>query len=146
MKILQKLPYKLKTALPILALAGASMVPASCSNDDDEKDLKHDVELEWFNMYYDEITEINIAKHIKDPMVNNIYLKYLNKGALYTDYSGSTLHMLREALERRIILDPERVRGRGNLVFTPGECWKSDSLWFVEKGWTVNTPYAPKQR
>lgn len=144
MKILQKLPYKLKTALPILALAGASMVPVSCS-DDDEKDLKHDVELEWFYMYYDEIGTAEIQRHLDDPMVNNVYLKYLNKGAMFR--GANVPYLLRPFLNDLLSVDPARVHGRGNLQFEVGTCPKEDSLWLVSKGWTVNTPPpAQKQR
>ena len=143
MKILQKLPYKLKTALPILALAGASMVPVSCS-DDDEKDLKHDVELEWFNMYYDEISTHNIKRQLDDPLVNMVYLKYVNKGYPFT--VGSIHDGLIQYLDGLISIDPTHVRGRGNFQWPAGKCQKEDSLWLVSKGWTVNTPPAQNQR
>ena len=144
MKILQKLPYKLKTALPILAFVGASIVPAACNNDDDDHydktDSKHDVELLWTNSWSDEITEANIQKHLDDPKVNNIYLRYVPE-EMYVGYDESALHRLRQSMEWRIALDPKRVYGRGNLVFSLGHCAKEDSLWFVEHGWTVNTPH-----
>ena len=144
MKILQKLPYKLKTALPILAFVGASIVPAACNNDDDDHydktDSKHDVELLWANSWSGEITEANIQKHLDDPNVNNIYLRFVPV-EMYVGYDESALHRLRQSMEWRIALDPKRVYGRGNLVFSLGHCAKEDSLWFVEHGWTVNTPY-----
>ena len=143
MKILQKLPYKLKTALPILAFVGASIVPAACKDDDDhydKTDSKHDVELLWANSWFDEITEANIQKHLDDPKVNNIYLRFVPV-EMYVRYNESQLHRLRQSMEWRIALDPKRVYGRGNLVFSLGHCAKEDSLWFVEHGWTVNTPH-----
>lgn len=143
MKILQKLPYKLKTALPILALAGASMVPVSCS-DDDEKDLKHDVELEWFRGYYDEIGTHNIQRQLDDPLVNMVYLKYVNKG--YTFPVDAIHPVLIPYLDGLMSANPARIRGRGNFQWPVGECPKEDSLWLVSKGWTVNTPPAQNQR
>ena len=147
MKILQKLPYKLKTALPILAFVGASIVPAACNNDDDDHydktDSKHDVELLWANSWSGEITEANIQKHLDDPNVNNIYLRFVPV-EMYVGYDESALHRLRQSMEWRIALDPKRVYGRGNLVFSLGHCAKEDSLWFVKHGWTVNTPPQPE--
>ncbi len=143
MKILQKLPYKLKTALPILALAGASMVPVSCS-DDDEKDLKHDVELEWFRGYYDEIGTHNIQRQLDDPLVNMVYLKYVNKG--YTFPVDAIRPTLIPYLDGLMSANPARIRGRGNFQWPAGKCQKEDSLWLVSKGWTVNTPPAQNQR
>ena len=140
MKILQKLPYKLKTALPILAFVGASIVPAACKDDDDhydKTDSKHDVELLWTAHWGSEITEANIKINLYDPKVNNIYLRYF---PAYTVRAAQS-HYLRKEMEWRIALDPKRVYGRGNLVFSLGHCAKEDSLWFVEHGWTVNTPY-----
>lgn len=141
MKILQKIPYKLKTALPALALAGASLMSSSC--DDKEKDLKHDVELEWFKGYFEEI--INIQPYLDDPTVNNIYLKYVNKGEMF--FGSNVSRGLRPYLDRILSQDPTRIFGRGNLQFEVGTCPKADSLWLVSKGWTVNTPpRAQKQR
>ena len=141
MKILQKLPYKLKTALPILAFVGASIVPAACNNDDDDHydktDSKHDVELLWTAHWGSEITEANIKINLYDPKVNNIYLRYF---PAYTVRAAQS-HYLRKEMEWRIALDPKRVHGRGNIIFFSGPCAKEDSLWFVEHGWTVNTPY-----
>ena len=148
MKILQKLPYKLKTALPILAFVGASIVPAACKDDDDhydKTDSKHDVELLWTARWTDETKVANIQKHLDDPNVNNIYLRFVPV-EMYVGYDESALHRLRQSMEWRIALDPKRVYGRGNLVFSLGHCAKEDSLWFVKHGWTVNTTKSTKQR
>ena len=153
MKILQKLPYKLKTALPILAFVGASIIPVACNNDDDDHydhndndktDSKHDVELLWTARWASEITEANIQKYLADPKVNNIYLRYVNRCPLY--FSTQEINVIRQTMEWRISLDPKRVHGRGNLVFSPGHCAQEDSLWFVEHGWMVNTTKSTKQR
>ncbi len=149
MKILQKLPYKLKTALPILAFVGASIVPAACNNDDDDHydhndndktDSKHDVELLWTARWTDETKVANIQKHLDDPNVNNIYLRFVNMFP-FSFTKPQEANYLRQRMEWRIALDPKRVHGRGNLIFLLGLCAKEDSLWFVEHGWTVNTPY-----
>ena len=143
MKILQKLPYKLKTALPILAFVGASIVPAACNNDDDDHydktDSKHDVELLWTAHWGSEITEANIKINLYDPKVNNIYLKYFPAHT----FRATESNYLRKEMEWRIALDPKRVHGRGNIIFVAGPCAKEDSLWFVEHGWTVNSPLQP---
>lgn len=138
MKILQKIPYKLKTALPALALAGASLMSSSCDNE--EKDLRHDVELEWFQEYYDEVRPSNIEQILEDPTVRNVYLKYINKGRVFHPYG---IHpALIPYLDELLSIDPKRVFGRGNFQWPAGACQPADSLWLVSKGWTVNTPPA----
>lgn len=138
MKILQKIPYKLKTALPALALAGASLMSSSC--DDKEKDLRHDVELEWFQEYYDEVRPSNIRQQLEDPTVRNVYLKYINKGRAF--HPKGIHPSLIPYLDELLSIDPKRVFGRGNFQWPAGACQPADSLWLVSKGWTVNTPPA----
>lgn len=119
-----------------LAVSGAMLLGAC--NDDDEKDddvIKQDVEVvftedETIKIMLDSIRPLLIRSDI-----DKIYL--VPRG--YMGWGTKNLNILRtKILEPSIALDPERVKGRGDFYFYPGNCSTADSLWFVQNGWTVN--------
>ena len=155
MKFNETVKYNLKRILPILGIAGMTMLPA-CRGHENEPEpqpvdttkttprdtipqvQKHDVELKWFQKYYEEITPENIQANLNDPTVANVYLSIVN-GGNFSNYNTKGITAIREnLLKPRLELDSTRVFGRGNFFFAPGRALPEDSLWFVQKGWTVN--------
>lgn len=146
MQFKKTIPYKLKRLVPMLGLAGATLFTA-CEKDE-PIGPKHDVVLNFYYAYYDEIKANNVQKVLNEPSINNIYLnsKYIY-GRTFdrSDMTEIPISRLRSFLEESINLAPDRVFGSGNLVFMPGAASKTDSLWFVNNGWTVNKPI-PEQK
>lgn len=136
MRFTKTFKYNLKRALPILAIGGASML-ASCDKHDEPAMPMHDVELKFFQAYYEEIEPSIIQTHVQDKSVRNIYLCVANKGD-YTNFETNNLSNLRKYLSERINIAPNKIHGKGNFRFEPNVVSKADSLWFVQQGWTIN--------
>lgn len=131
--------YNLKRGLPALAIAGAGLM-ASCDKDEPDPvppSTQHDVELKWFQDYYEEIEPTVIKVHAHDPYVRYIYLSVVNDG-YFENYAPLNIENMRKALDSRIKIAPHKIRGRGNMRFKPGAAAKEDSLWYVKQGWTIN--------
>ena len=130
--------YNLKRVLPILGIAGATLLPACREHRNEPEPQKHSVDLKWFQGYYEEITPENIQKNLDDPTVDTIYLALVNGGDFTNLYKENVEFMRENSLGPRIEMGKGRVRGKGNFVFYPGRVAPADSLWLVQQGWTVN--------
>jgi len=137
----QTIPYKLRTGIPALMLAGATLF-GGCQKEDVEK---HDVELPWSCYYYEQIAPANVQRLLDDPTVGNIYLclYQINPYMEYLEWKKWTAFRIHNELYGRILAplvgkDPDRVLGRGNFEFATGVCPRADSLWLTQHGWTVN--------
>ncbi len=136
MKFTKKIPYALKCAIPTAMMAAATMF-GGCQK---EENPKHDVELKFGGYYGAEVTAENIKSKLADPTVNNIYLRAMDDGSLWYKQDDGWIYPedLRWDIEPIINIAPDRIFGRGNLVFEVGMCSRKDSLWFVQRGWTIN--------
>lgn len=143
MKTLKQIvPYKIRRALPIMGLTAASMFMPSCSND--EQDVPqlptHDIELPFFENggmnNYSQVEFENVQKYIKDPTVGNIYLYVMDNNDYY-HCETKHLNNVRKWFTPHFQASP-KVHGRGNFNFPVGVVSPADSIWFVEKGWTIN--------
>ena len=136
MKVLKKIvPYKIRRLLPIAGIAAMGMALPSCSKDDEPDVPQHDVELTFTVGEYDNIKSSVIKSYADNPAVKHIYL-CVEGDFLNFDAYGIT--NMRNGMERRINVCPEKVRGRGNFIFVPGLITETDSLWYLKQGWTVN--------
>ncbi len=130
-------PYKLRRILPILGLAGASLLPA-CSKDDEPP---HDITLEFYETlrysYYSEIdSKEQLQAYAADKSIANIYL-YVTEKNDYTFCDESNLASLHLYLKNRIKISP-KIHGSGNFKLPVGMIHPVDSMWFVNNGWTIN--------
>lgn len=133
MRFTKKMKYNIKHALPMLAIAGAGLM-ASCDSDDDIP--QHDVELTFSQDNYGEVSNENITRHAQDPEVRTIYLTVID--GYYANANTQNLNNLCKSFTKKVNIAPHKIRGRGNFQFAPGVVQKSDSLWFVQQGWTIN--------
>lgn len=136
MKFTKKIPYALKCAVPTAMLAAATMF-GGCQK---EENPKRDIELNFTATYGFELSESNIKNKLDDPTVNKIYLRLVDEGSCWyrPEHGWVYPEDVRQYLELRVNLAPDRIFGRGNFVFESGTCARADSLWFVGRGWTVN--------
>ena len=141
----QTVKYNLKRVLPILGIAGATLLPA-CREHQNEPEpkptpvvQKHDTTLYFADMSYDNIAPENIQRYLADTNIINIYLE-----PNPSNFDGATteyITALRELIFTPALnTDPKRVHGRGNFLFYPGVALPADSLWIVQQGWTINQP------
>ena len=145
------IPYKLRRALALGAIAGGTLVgciektttpdiptPTPDEPTPDTPAPTRDVELE-FDKNGKNIELENVKKYADMPDVRYIYMTPENEMAWCTCTQGNILN-LRKYLEPRIAINPQKVRGKGNFCFKPGEASKNpqDSLWFIQNGWTLN--------
>lgn len=144
MKLKQIIPYKLKRLLPVLGLAGASLV-TSCEKEEDIIPYK-DIEIKFFPTSLDLLCtkssngtiHINpaIQYYVADPATKTIYLV---PDYIWERYKAEDITKLRkEVLEPMITYSP-KIRGKGNFDFGYEQASKApaDSLWLVQQGWTV---------
>ncbi len=136
MRFTKNFKYTIKRALPILAIAGAGFM-SSCDKEDEPTPVQHDVELKFFQDWYEEVEIDNIKKHVADPTVRIVYLSVVNGGD-YTNVSTENISNQRRFFTERFQIAPNKIKGRGNFQFEPGVILKEDSLWYVKQGWTIN--------
>lgn len=122
-----------KRAIPALALA-AMLLPAC------EKPVEqHDVTIPYYNNNNGntEYLDDNIIRgYANDKLVRNIYITVM-PGEIFTNLVSDDISARRRVIQGKMAISP-KIRGRGNFVFTPGDCMYGDSLDFVAMGFTVN--------
>ncbi len=125
-----------------LALPLALLLPTSCDKEPQEEQAPvyrapYEKELR-FNQYDTDSIEMPIVqKFARDTACKHIYF-ILKDDNNYTHYVSNNVNLLRNYLDARIQLAPEKISGRGDFWFSEGKASVADSLWFVEHGWTVN--------
>ena len=135
------IPYKLKCALSMATIAGATLLPASCKKDEPAVE-QHDVVVEFNHNNIDEKFDMNtLQKLVQDKTVRYVYLFACDHWDNYT-HTESIYRLRTRVLQPCIEMSP-KMRGRGNFDFKPGVASQvpSDSLWFVKNGWTINKNY-----
>lgn len=133
MRFKNVVPYKLKRLIPMLGLAGATML-GGCSKDDDPM---HDVEIVFYND--SDITFDILKKHAADPTVRNIYM-IPPQNDRFMVFMPEHIHNSRHYFfGPRFEISP-KIKARGDFRFEPGVPSQvpEDSLWYVQQGWTVN--------
>lgn len=144
MKYIKNLKYNIKHMLPILGLAGTSLI-TSCEK---EEPIIIDVPYKnveifigpnmagWYEV--DNLKDLAFIKSQADrPDVKNVFLVPVGTWDNMTELG---IHNLRErGLTPALNVSP-KVRGRGDFDFYPGAASlvPEDSLWYVENGWTIN--------
>lgn len=144
MKLKQIIPYKLKRLLPVLGLAGASLV-TSCEKEEDIIPYK-DIEIEFKQTALDAVCfknqdgtiQINpvLEYYAADPEVRTIYLV---PSYIWNNYHAEDITRLRKDVLEPVINSSPKFRGKGNFAFEYNQASKvpADSLWLVQQGWTV---------
>lgn len=144
MKKFQKtFPYSLKAIVPMTMLAGATMLGNGCKPI--EPELPRTNKELVFSLYDAEsISNDTIQKYLNMSHIDTVFM--VPRGSFYFDGRDGPA-MIRGVLEPKINLSP-RVRGRGDMAFLPGQptANPTDSLWFVNNGWTVNKVYWEQQK
>ena len=144
MKKFQKtFPYSLKAIVPMTMLAGATMLGNGCKPIEPELP-RTNKELFFTDADTKQLAIDTIQKYLNMSHIDTIFL--VPRGTFYYEGRDGPA-MVRKGLEPRINLSP-RVRGRGDIGFLPGQptANSTDSLWFVNNGWTVNKVYWEQQK
>lgn len=131
------IPYKLRRALSMATIAGATLMPASCSKVEREEPTR-DVVVEFDDMNLNEqLNKEKLQELANDKSVKNIYLTPIEH---WNGWQAASITVLREALLQPCLEMSPKMRGRGDFDFKLGAASKvpTDSLWFVKNGWTIN--------
>ncbi len=142
MNFKQILPYKLRCALTIGAIAGSTLTACDNHANEPQEPITPTRDVELFLTRADEIEEEDVKKYADMSDVRYIYIIPKDEREWNT-YTKGNIHILRNYLTVRINVNPTKVRGRGNFCFVPGEALKAeqanqDSTWYVQHGWTIN--------
>ena len=121
-------------ALPLVLL-----LAVACEKESSEPVYRAPYEKELrFNHYDTDSIEMPIVqKFARDTACKHIYLT-LTDDNNFTNQNENNITGVRNYLDKRIQLAPEKISGRGDFYFSKGDASVADSLWFVEQGWTVN--------
>ena len=155
MKIKKTVPYNIRKILPMIGIAGASLMMGGCQKEQPTRDI----ELRFSTSNYSNVILIHpdetprrLSREVSDiikyldaqPDVRTIYLVPYYDWSLY--HSQSITGIRDNFLSYAIDYSP-KVRGRGDFNFKLGEASKvpDDSLWFVKHGWTINEFYNRQQ-
>lgn len=128
----------LKVAL--FALPFVLLLAVGCEKEPEEKAsvyrAPYEKELRFNHYTYDSIQPQIITKFVRDTACKHIYFT-LTDNNNYTNYDINDITDVRNYLDKRILLAPEKISGRGDFYFSEGQASIADSLWFIEHGWTI---------
>lgn len=144
------IPYKLKRLIPVLGMAGATML-SGCEKEENLRDIELRFNKGDYSsiMYVDDNKQMYISdiakEYADDETVGIIYL--VPEGSWGNFIDQSVVGLRKNILERLFEYSP-KFRGKGDFDFFPGAASKvsADSLWYVSKGWTINKYRYNKQR
>ena len=135
------IPYKLRRALSMAAIAGAPMLPASCCKVEQEQQPTHDVVVEFDETNLNEqLNKEKLQKLANDKSVRYIYLMPIKH---WDGWDDNGIIILRKGLLQPTMEISSKMRGQGDFDFRLGAASKipTDSLWYVKNGWTINKKY-----
>ena len=128
-----------KRAVPALALAGMAMT--ACEKEPAEKApvyrAPYEKELRFNNVNSDSIEMPIVQKFAHDTACKHIYLTVTDDNN-FTNMKADDINTIRNILDERIQLAPNKTSGRGNFRFMRGVIRLEDSVWYVQNGWTIN--------
>ena len=125
-----------------ILLTSVILISQSCEKEKDRTPIyraPYEKELPFDNSNNDtDSIEIPIVqKFARDTACKHIYLKVKDNNN-HTSFPTEWISLLRNYLDERIQLAPEKISGRGDFWFGRGRTTPADSIWFVQHGWTVN--------
>ena len=145
MKNIEKIiPYKLRTLIPALGLAGlATASLTSCEKEPETRDVElffhtGDYSTVLYQDRYGNREPSLMAKtYANDPTVGTIYLVPIGT---WSTYVASTITNMRKVLLEPLFDYSPKFKGKGDFDFYPGAPSEipEDSLWIVSKGFTIN--------
>ena len=157
MKIKKIMPYNIRKILPMIGIAGASLMMGGCQK---EEQPTYDVELTFSRtdvsnvvLIHPDEEPLQLSREVSDiikyldaqPNIRTIYLVPKDDWGVVPAYGVTAIR--NNTLSYAIDYSP-KVRGRGDFNFKLGAASKvpEDSLWYVKHGWTINEYYNRQQR
>ena len=123
-------------ALPIVLL-----LAVGCEKEPAEKApvyrAPYEKELRFSDTNADSIEMPIVQKFARDTACKHIYLTVTDDNN-FTNMKADDINTIRNILDERIQLAPNKTSGRGNFRFMRGVIRLEDSVWYVQNGWTIN--------
>ena len=136
MKFKSVFPYNFKKLIPMLGLAGATLMTPSCSKDDDVP--ARDVTITVTQDNLPQVQEDG-KKYAQDPNVKNIYFVIPENRSNWTNFTRRTINYFAGLLSEVYDMGNGKCHGKGDLTFEVGVGDPADSLIIVNKlGFTYN--------
>ena len=135
MKFKSVFPYNFKKLIPMLGLAGATLMTPSCSKDDDVP--ARDVTI---NVTQSDSKQVvaDGRKYAQDPSVKNLYF-VIADGGDWTNFYRETIKSFTRLMSEIYDMGNGKCHGKGDLTFEVGVGDPADSLIIVNKlGFTYN--------
>ena len=131
-----------KRTFCLLALTSTAVLTLpSCDKEPAEKApvyrAPYEKELRFNDVSADSIKMPIVQKFARDTACKHIYLTVTDDNN-FTGIATNNISILRNSLNNRIQLAPNKISGRGDFCFTYGAASPADSIWFVQNGWTIN--------
>ena len=123
-----------------ILLTSIILISQSCEKEKDRTPIyraPYEKELPFNDISIDSIDIPIVQKFARDTACKHIYLKATDDNN-FTSNSTNGINKIRNFLDERIQLAPEKISGRGDFQFMPRKASLDDSIWFVQHGWTVN--------
>lgn len=125
------------SGLSTMLLFGMGLALLSCEKEMDDSD-KLDVVIPYYNNnnYNPEWSLEALNGYVAKECVRHIYITIM-PGETFRSLESGGISFRRNGLAVAMAISP-KISGRGNFVFSPGNCAVEDSLALVEMGFTIN--------
>ncbi len=156
MKIKKIVPYNIRKILPMIGIAGASLMMGGCQKEQPTRDVELTFSLNDCSnviLIHPDETNYNLSREVSDiikyldaqPDIRTIYLVPKDN---WRGVQAQSVTAIRNNILSYAIDYSPKVRGRGDFNFELGAASKvpDDSLWYVKNGWTINEYYNRQQR
>jgi hypothetical protein len=147
-----KLPYNIRKSffkvLPMALLMGAPAMN-SCKPDEPKPQITCSLTWNWNENLENAPTEEMVRFLADDKYTSEVHL--MVSPTSVPSFTAATFHSARDTLQRLINVNPDKVRGYGNiytnstngasLPFIDGSWYGmalEDSIWFAQNGWGIN--------
>lgn len=149
MQFKKVVPYKIRRLIPMLGMAGATLLMGGCEKEEPIVPTR-DVEIEIDQLAPEKVigqdengerSPSDLAQYyVDDPTIRTIYLVPVGS---WTNYRNTEITALRGATLEMLLDYSPKFKGKGDFNFRIGEASKvpEDSLWYVANGWTINKKF-----
>lgn len=124
-------PYKIKRLIPMLGLAGATLMTPGCE--------KEPIPTRDEFLVFDQFNMLTVERIQQAAAPSDVKTVYLVPRGNWSNLRSQNISIFSHSLQKWVDASP-KARGQGDFDFQLGEASKvpEDSLRIVKNGWTIN--------